>query len=549
LWIGLHQHSTSGSSRTGTHLLVGSNSLSSPIWLFNSGLGWASVSAAVLANFPNAALSYTYSSSAIAGSGVWTGPIYDSNSDSAVSASIEHTGTFPSGTSSITTLEASNNADMSSSTTQTFTSLNGSAVATLTNTRYWRIKVQLSTTDDRVTVQIGLPTLKFATTATWISDVVDHTTDITALNSLVMTATTPSGTSATVEIATSANNITYSAYSSLGSATPQRYSKIRVTLTTDSANSVTPTVTSVLFTWTLVANFQSSAIDTGNAPAGWDIFQSQFSTNSGTVVFSFRTASTLGALSSATYVTVTNGQFPTNSALQFAQWKAVITSTANAVPTIDSVTINWFISVVSSIRAASIFYNRSYYLAAAEYNQTYNNVIIVWDGEGNWRLYRGINANTLGYFFNEPYYGSSLEGRFVKFLQSTTDQGTNIEMIVDTKSIEFEDPDHTKVLRKAYIRGTHTGAVYKVQYSLDGGDTFYDMIDEVTGSTTFTTLSNSSKSFYRRFIPNFTLGNPTAGKQIMFRIYENSANQVRFEGLKAEVWIRTGEVLENADIA
>lgn len=491
---------------------------------------------------------FTFVQNGVATSGIWIGPSYDSYADSAVSATIAHSGVFPTDTSSITTVEASDVDDFSSGViSQAFNNLNGSSALSLSNKRYWRVLIQLSTTNDRVTAQIGSVTLAFSTTGTWISDVVDHTTDITSFSALSIASTVPSGASAVVEIATSSDNLSYSAFTSLGSAVVQRYSKIRVTITTNGSNTESAVVTSALFTWVLVSNLQSSAIDTGNIPAGWDIFQSQFAANGGTVQFFFRTAATAPGLTAATYLTVTNGQFPTNSVLQFAQWKVIITSSADTVPTVDSVTINWFISTTNSIRVASIFYNRSYYLSAAEYNQTTNNLMIVWDGEGNWRIYRGIFANTLGFFFNDPYYGSSTVGRFVKFLQSNTDSGATIEMIVDTKSIEFEDSDHTKILRKLYLRGHNTGAAYQVSFSLDGGNTFHLMIDETTGLTTFTTSSNNLH-FYRRFIPNFELGQPTAGKQIMFRITENTVASVMLESLKAEVWIRSGELIENADV-
>lgn len=545
---------------------LGQTGPSSPLWIsavsIASGHPWsvaspaqARTNAGAWATFippnPNTAVSlagaYTYTKTPVSTSGIWVGPTYDSFSDSAVAATITHTGSFPASTSSVTTVEASNDPGMATPLTQTFANLNGSTAVSLSNRRYWRIKIQLITTDDRNTAVIGLPTLKFSTTGIWISEVIDHTTDVTAYNSLSIVSSLPAGTSAIVEIATSANNISYTAFTSLGSAVVQRYSKTRITLTTDAGNTDSAEVSSALLTWTVVANFQSSGIDTGNTPAGWDIFQAQFAANGGTVQFFLRTASTLGGLTAASYIAISNGQFPTNAVLQFVQWKVIITSMANTVPTIDSVTINWFISTTSSIRVASLFYNRSYYLAAAEYNQTTNNLMIVWDGEGNWRIYRGITANTMGFFFNDPYYGSSIVGKFIKFLQSTTDQGTPIEMIVDTKSIDFEDSEHTKILRKLYLSGHNTGAAFQVSFSLDGGTTFYLMIDETTGLTTFTT-STSGTSFYRRFIPNFELGQPTAGKEILFRIREATSAEVSFDGLKAEVWIRSGELVQNADL-
>lgn len=487
---------------------------------------------------------YVFVATPVATSGIWTGPIYDTYADSAVAATITHTGSFPAGTSSITTVEASNDPAMAGATTQTFSSLNGSTAVSLSNFRYWRIKVALSTTDNRNTAQIGAITLKFSTTGVWTSEVIDHTTDITALNSLVSVTSVPGGTSVTVEIATSANNITYTSFGPVGSATVQRYSKVRITMTTDAGNTVTPTVTSTQLNWTLVSNLVSSAIDTGATPAGWDLFQAQFATNGSTVTFYMRSATTSGGLTAETFVAVTNGQFPTIPVRQFVQWKVIITSIDDSVPTVDSVTVNWFISQTNSIRVASIFYNRSYYLAAAELNQTTNNLLVVLDGEGKWRIYRGININTLSLFFNDPYFGSATVGRIIRFLSplSTTDQGTPIEMIIETKAFDMGDLEHDKVGRKIYISGTNTGAVYQVYMSFDGGFTYNQMIDAITGLTSYTTATDN-KQFYRRFQLNFALGNLTSGKTITVKIVESTAAYAEIADIKMEAWIRQGELV------
>lgn len=487
---------------------------------------------------------YSFTQTPVGAAGLWTGPIYDSLSDSAVAATISATGSYPAGTSSVTSVEASNSPSMSGASTQNFANIAGSPAVTLSNFRYWRIKVQLTTTDDRFTPTVGQTSLAYSTTGVWISEAIDHTTDITTLNALTMVSSAPGGTSITLEIATSANNIAYTAFGPIGSAVVQRYSKVRLTLTTNAGNTVTPTVTSTELNWTVVANLVSSVIDTGSTPAGWDIFQAQFALNGSTVQFFMRSATTAPGLTAETFVTVTNGQFPAIPVRRFVQWKVIITSTANAVPTVDSVTVNWFISQVSSIRVASIFYNRSYYLAAAEFNQTTNNLLIVLDGEGKWRIYRGINVNTLSLFFNDPYFGSATEGRIIRFLSplSTTDQGTPIQMIVETKALDYGDLEHDKVGRKVYISGRNTGAVYQVFMSFDAGDTFYPMLDVLTGLTSFTTATDD-KPFYRRFQLNFTLGNVTSGKTITIRIVENTAAAAEISDIKSEAWIRQGELV------
>jgi hypothetical protein len=488
-------------------------------------------------------ISYSFSATAIATAGLWTGPTYDSLSDSAVAASVEHSGSFPAGTSSTTTVEASNDSTFGSGViSQAFNNLNGSTAVSLSGKRYWRLKIALQTTDNRFTAQIGPTILRFSTTGTWISEAIDHTTDITALNSLTFVTSVPGGTTATIEIATSADNMTYSSFTSLGSAVVQRYSKVRIILTTTGDNATTPTVTSARLNWTLVSNLVSSGIDTGATPAGWDIFQAQFAQNGGTVAFFMRSATTLGGLTAETFVAVTNGQFPAIPVQQFVQWKVIITSTSDAVPTVDSVTVNWFISQVSSIRVASIFYNRSYYLAAAEFNQTANNLLIVFDGEGKWRIYRGINVNTLSLFFNDPYYGSATEGRIIRFLSGLTDQGAAIEMIVETKAIDFGDLEHTKIGRKVYMKGKNTGAVYSLFMSFDEGTTYLPLIDVLTGLSTFTT-SSDNKRFRRRFQLDFANGNVTSGKTVKIKIVESTTAAAEIDEIKLEAWIRQGELV------
>ena len=486
-------------------------------------------------------MNYGFVQTPVAQAGLWIGPTYDSKSDNAVAASISHTGTFPASTSSVTTVEASNDPTMTTGVSiQTFNNLNGSSAVTLMNLRYWSIKVSLLTTDDRNVPVIGPATLTFNTTATWISEVIDHTTDITALNSLSFVTNVPVGTTATIEIATSPDNLTYTTFGPIGSAVVQRYSKVRITLTSTGDNATTPTVTSALLTWTLVSNLVSSAIDTGTTPAGWDLFQAQFALNGGSVLFEMRSATTAPGLTAESFTTVANGVFPSIPVRQFVQWRVTITSMANAVPTVDSVTVNWFISQVSSIRVASLFYNRSYYLAAAEFNQTTNNVVIVFDGEAKWRVYRDININTLSLFFNDPYYGSAIDGRLVRFLSGNTDDA--IEMIIETKSVDFNDTIHDKIGRKVYVKGKNTGAVYQLFMSFDEGLTYYAMKDVATGLTSFTTSSDGSR-FRRRFQLDFTLGNPTAGKTVKVKIVESTLAAAEIDELRIEAWVRQGELV------
>lgn len=489
------------------------------------------------------AATYTYTKTSVAASGLWIGPTYDTLSDNPIPTTLVVSGTYPAGTTATLIVRAANDSAFTVSVlTQTLNSPNGSTAVTISGRRYWRIEITLQTGDNRVTPSVGTPVLNFQLSAIWTSEVLDHTTDITALNALTSTQNIPGGTSITVLIATSADNVTYTSYGPVGSAVVQRYSKVQITLNTPDGIAL-PSVTNAELDWTVVSNLVSSAIDTGNTPAGWDIFQASFTLNSGTVSFFMRTASTLGGLGSASFVAVTNGSFPAVTVNEFAQWKVVITSTANAVPTVSSVTINWLISQTNSIRVASLFYNRSYYIAAAEYNQTANNLVLVFDGTNKWRIYRDLSINAFSYFFNVPYYSSATAAQVVQFLSGTSDQGTPITMIVELKSMDFGDLEHRKIVRKVYIRGKNTGAVYQVLASVDEGLTYQNMIDTATGLITYPSTTNGDR-FVRRFVIPFTVGNVDyAGLKIRIKVIEQTAAYAEIDAIKVEAWIRAGELV------
>jgi len=492
--------------------------------------------------------SYTFAQNAVATSGMWIGPAYDSLSATPITASITHTGTFPSGTSSTTTIDGSDVSDFSSGVvTQSVSNLNGTSAIALSNKRYWRISVSLSTTDDRVTAQIGLPSLRFATTSEWISEAIDHAAAPTTLDALSLVSTTPTGTSVTATIATSADNITYSSYTAIGSATPARYSKVKITVTSDAVNELTASVTSATLNWTITGNLVSSGIDTGTTPAGWDVFLSSFSTNGGTVLLEMRSAATLGGLTAATFYTVTNGNFPNPSVLplKFVQWRATLTASAGQTPQVDDVTITWFISnLISNIRVASLFYNRSYYLAAAEFGNTSNNVVLVFDENNKWRVYRGLNINTMGFFFNNPYYGSATVGKLVKFLDGATDQGTNIEMVVETKAFVGPDsernPFSTLVAKKLYVGVGNTGATWNFYYSVDNGTTFYPLQDVLTGNTSIVTPSVGISSEYR-LSPVYNDGNSLTGSEIVWKAVSNDEFAAELHEMHPVMLVRARE--------
>ena len=489
---------------------------------------------------------YTFNATPIPRSGTWTSAVYDSNSVTLNQAFVDLDGTFPATFPTKTfnfIVDASTDGIGFSQvfTTGTRGDL-GSQSISLAGQRYFRFRVTLATSDDRSTDSVISMRLFFPSTTEWISPTIDTSADTTVYDSLNVTSSAPGGTSIAVTVATSADDISYTPYVSFGSHTVQRYIRIKITFSRSNL-ALTASVSSIILRWTMVSNLVSQGIDTGvTPPAGWDIFLASFQTNGGSVSFEMRSATTLGGLTAATFFAVTNGEFPVAvTPLQFVQWKVIITSSDNDVPVVDSVTIQWFISIVNSIRPASVFVDNQYYIALAELNQPTNNILLELDSDGKWRRHAGLAISTFSFFFNRPYFGLATVGTIRKFLEGLTDAGVAIEFDVRTKATDYSTQyqnhaSKVKVVGEAILRGINTGASFQLSYSVDMGETFIPMLTS-SGSSTYVS-GTDGKNFYVRFRPVWDGSNPIDGRTIMYRIYSNDVNAVEINGLDAVAFLR-----------
>jgi len=507
-------------------------------------------------------ISYSFCASAIPKSGIWTSVIYDSLSAFiAAGLAITHTGTYSgtaqcSGTPTLigqTTIEGSDIANFAggAQVSQTINNVSGTSPLTISGKRYWRIKILLTTTDDRVSPTTGLPVLTFSTTATWESESIDTTLQSVAYDSLIVTSLTPSGTSVTVQIATSASTSGPWAgsgnadgeFGPFGSHIVRQFIRIRLIITTDTTNTTTASVSSVILRWTLTAQYTSTIIDTAvNPPAGWDLFLSDFTTNGGIVIFEMRSATTSGGIPAATFFAVTPGDFPTGVAPnQFTQWRVTITSSDEDVPVVESVTVQWFISTVSSLRPASIFVDGRYYIALAEVGSLVNNILLQIDLNGKWRRLADLSIATFSFFFNRPYFGLATSGQIRKFLDGITDAGVAIRFDWRTKAIDFstkfqENSSKVKVVGEVILQGRNTGAAFEVFYSVDAGITFIPMVTS-EGLSTYTS-STDGKTFFVRLRPLWDGSNSITGRTIMYRVFNYDINEVELDNLQSTAFLR-----------
>lgn len=527
-----------------------------------SGGFWFSVSGSPTstAGYGNSFYSVTTAPTSLTGQ--WTSIVADTFSPTPFTLTYFLKGSYPSGTSAQLFVEGSNDAAFATAeVSQMFSNPNSSFSVTLSGKRYWRSRLVLTTTNNirvpslggTVSANTSSFVLEFQRTATWISPAIDCTADVTAYNSLTNVFQNFGGgttTTVTFTIATSADNLSYTAFVAFGSHVVQRYVKIRIVMTAGQAGGavpiyfiLSPTVTSTILRWTVVANLVSSGIDTAvTPPAGWDLFLAGFTLNGGSLQFQMRSATTLGGLTAATFFNVNPSEFPTSvTPLQFVQWKVIITSSDNAVPLVDSVTIQWFIQNVASIRPASIFVDSRYYVSLAEVNQVTNTILLEFDLNGKWRRHSGLAISTFSFFFNRPYFGLATSGQIRKFLEGSTDAGAIITLDWRTKAEDYSDRYHDnsskfKVVGEVILQGTGTGAAFQVFYSVDAGLNFYPLFLN-DGTTTYTSTADDV-DFFVRFRPNWDNGNPITGRTIMYRILNSDINEVDLTGLQAVAFLR-----------
>jgi hypothetical protein len=227
------------------------------------------------------------------------------------------------------------------------------------------------------------------------------------------------------------------------------------------------------------------------------------------------------------------------------QWRATLTVTDGNVPVCRSVTVKWLVGDFDSIRAASIFDSKNYYVSLAEFGNEENNVIVQLDAKGKWRIKRGLGVNTFGFFFNEVYFGSSTSAVVGKFLEGFEDLGTDIEIDIRTRAFDFSEQyfgvsEFEKIPESVILEGLGTGATYTVSYSLDNGDTFTNFIDTLTGTTSYTT-TNDDQLFARIFRVDTDTNGLAGAKTIMYRISTNDAYDIKLHRIKAATFVTRKE--------
>lgn len=473
--------------------------------------------------------------------GSWTSPVYDSKSLAiGTGMSLTQSASLPFGTEYDSIVYGSTD------------NLNWIANALNGNYRWWKLVTILHSDDDRLTPTVGTPLLKFNIVGTWISPVITITSDGTSFISMPAVNNIPSGTSIVYTIATSASSSgpwtgsgnADGQFGAFGSAIIRSYAKLKATLTATSNDTSTPSVTSLTLNWNLVSIYTSHTIDIGQVPSGWGLFQESSSLNGGTLAFTMKSAASEGGLTAATPRTVVNGTFPNALILplQWTQFFITLTATPNHLPTVDSVTFNWFTGGnATPIRVASIFVQKTYFLAAAEIGQPQNNIVIVYDQEGYWRLFRDLNINSLSLFFNQPFYCDAIRKFIYQWLTPPTGTSTAIMMDVRTKAFDLGLLDNLKNVRSFRVVGINTGTTIHAYYSVDRGTTWTEMLNS-DGALGYITTTDGNK-FSSYFVPDYSALSQFSGTTVIFRVTSADAFPCEIITMEPTLYVRQGKYL------
>jgi hypothetical protein len=224
------------------------------------------------------------------------------------------------------------------------------------------------------------------------------------------------------------------------------------------------------------------------------------------------------------------------------QWRVSLEASAGQTPSVTSITINWLITNTVGIRVASLFFDQTYYIAAAEYGNTTNNIVLYYDWKGRWGQYSGLNINTMGLFFGNPYFGDALVGNYTKWIDPSIINSDVIDFMIVTKSYSSEivSDDKAKLVRHLIVKCTDYLSTIYPEYSVDEGVTWRSMTDIVTGLTYYAG-SNTGNSVTLRF--SAVSGSAAWGYGVMYRIRNSDEWPVEIMSMKTKVLVTDRPVL------
>lgn len=268
------------------------------------------------------------------------------------------------------------------------------------------------------------------------------------------------------------------------SSTPRRFLRWGVNFSSNGAN--TPQIDAVY----LIGVYISAIHSTGGSIFAWGPFESDYSLLGQTINFYYRTATTSGGVSGASWnFIVPGGVLSTDVGQQFVQFKIeILSGLASNLPIVNSVTINWVvgngIQPQTLQNVASAYWRNRYWLSAAGPSATSNDTILVRGKktfESPWML-KDWPILSFTRFQDSLYGGSSVDGSIYQLDSGYSKAGSAIDSYFETGDFVFGGFTATFVEIDIEVERIGSWSL-AVGWSVDGGNTWVEKLIDLSVST------------------------------------------------------------------
>lgn len=278
-------------------------------------------------------------------------------------------------------------------------------------------------------------------------------------------------------------------------STAQRYLRYYVTMSTQSTTTALPFVSDVtLRTGSDSGRYLSPAIALTGATS-WLPFTAAGSADGGGLTYELytdtNTAITPGTAS--TFIssqTLTSGQTPTLAINSYAFLAATMTTTGVPDPYVSEWQLQWGEGSISNI-ISSEFYDQKYY-SAISLGGSGNDTILIYDQNGAWTKYTGLEPYFMKKYRTNLLFGSAGAGDVVRMNENNYFRDYDdapISAYWTSKDFDLGAPITTKTLLRYYVTGNRVvsgnmtfgygverGTLTSATYALDGLTGFFRQV-------------------------------------------------------------------------
>lgn len=290
-----------------------------------------------------------------------------------------------------------------------------------------------------------------------------------SLSTITATMTLPAGTTVTFQTQTSPDNVTFSslapvAINAVSTSPAAQYIRYKASFSTN-YSSQTPQIDDLTLFIKSSSVYTTKIISVGSNISSWGPVTIGNETSSdGIQIFQIGSTTTNSAAAISNWTNILNNAVPTISTNPFVAFRShFITTHGTNTVILNDLTLAW--TEGSTIRSASGYTDQRYWLAVTT-NSATNNIVMVYDRNGEWQKYIGINADTMGQYSSSLYFGNSTG--IYQTEQGYSDAGADILSYYKTKDFVPSSPDIPSMFNYTYLTTDQSDGTLTTSFCIDG---------------------------------------------------------------------------------